>query len=97
MIRIDGYLLHSTQRAADRYGLEIDAAEYTALSLKIAFQELISTADCVRLSDAHEGREKWAIWYKGEWIPLVFDPEQGRIVTILPKRELRPFSWKLPW
>jgi hypothetical protein len=97
MILIDGYLVHCMLRAAERYGLEIDMNEYTALSAKIAAHEKAGQSDCVRLCHAARGREKWALWYKGEWIPLVFDPAQARIVTFLPKLELRPFLKRLPW
>ena len=94
MTQIDGYLKHSTLRGAERYGLEIDIQEYAVLSARIGSP---SDPKSVRLCEAAGGREKWAIWYKGEWIPLVFDPIQRRIVTLLPKRELRPFLADLPW
>lgn len=97
MTKFDGYLLHSLQRAADRYGLDIYPHEYVALSRKIAFHEASGSEDCVRLAAAKGGREKWATWFKGEWIPVIFDPSQGRIVTLLPKHELRPFAKRLPW
>ncbi len=93
----DGYQRHSALRGAERYGLEIDAKEYAALSAKIGFHGATQAADCVKLCPAEAGRVKWAIWYKAEWIPVVFDPAQGRIVTILPPRELRKFRHKLPW
>jgi len=97
MTQIDGYLKHSTLRGAERYGLEINIQEYASLSARIGLHGTTHDPKCVRLCHAAGGREKWAIWYKGEWIPLVFDPVQRRIVTLLPKRELRPFLAGLPW
>jgi hypothetical protein len=97
MIQIDGYLIHTVRQAVARYNLTIDDAEYVSICRKIAFQEASETEGCVRLSHASGGREKWAIWYKGEWLPLIFDPKQARIVTILPKCELRRFKGQLPW
>lgn len=93
----DGYQKHSMARGAERFGLDIAVREYKALSAAIAFHELTASPEHVFLCKAAEGREKWAVWHKGEWIPLVFDPEQARIVTLLPPRELRYFRSKLPW
>ena len=93
MILIDGYLVHSTRRAWDRYGLRLNEAAYAALSLR-----LTEKGDgCVLLSNVCLGRQKWAIWYKGEWMAVIFDPAQGRIVTVLPKDMLRRFADLLPW
>ena len=93
MIQIDGYLIHTIRRATDRYGLQLNEAEYAALSLRVAVRD----DGCVLLSGVYLGRERWAIWYKGEWIAVIFDPAQGRIVTVLPKDVLRRFAGKLPW
>jgi hypothetical protein len=97
MTKVDGYLIHSRLRGAQRYGLEIDQNEYESLSVKIGFHEQTQSQECVLLSKVSAGREKWAIWYKGEWIPLIFDPVQARIVTLLPRHDLRPFKQLLPW
>ena len=93
MIQIDGYLIHSIRRAAERYGLQMTEAEYETLCRQVAE----GREGCVRLDRVSMGREKWAIWLKGEWVPVVFDPGEGRIVTVLPRPELRPFAGKLPW
>lgn len=97
VLNSDGLLLHSARRGAERYGFELDNKEYAALSVQIAFHELTGEDGYVRLSNAGGGREKWAVWFKGEWIPVVFDTLEGRIVTLLPGHELRRFRYKLPW
>jgi hypothetical protein len=91
------YRHHATDRGSERYGLELTRQEYTTLSAQISFHELTRAEEIVKLCNAGDGRERWAVWFKGEWIPVVFDPEVARIVTILPRNELRNHSWKLPW
>lgn len=93
----DGYQRHSMQRGAERYGLEISISDYKAISAAIGFHELTNAQECVQLSQVSVGRQKWAVWYKGEWMALIFDPEQARIVTVLPPSELRRFRKMLPW
>ena len=93
----DGYQRHTIQRGSERFGFDLDIRGYKALSAAIAFHELTEAPECVRLCPVGNGREKWAVWHKGEWMPLVFDTEQARIVTLLPANVLRHFRHKLPW
>src|SRR4051812_36586897 len=88
---------HTTSRGSERYGFELTQGEYAALSAQIAFHELTKDEMLVKLCIAGGGRERWAAWFKGEWLPLVFDPAAARIVTLLPKNELRKYRKQLPW
>jgi hypothetical protein len=91
------YRHHSVNRGNERYGLELTRAEYDALSVQIAFHAMTEDMNFVRLSPAGGNRERWAVWFKGEWLPLIFDPVVARVVTVLPKNELRKYQRKLPW
>ena len=70
----DGYQEHSLTRRSERYGLDLAFVSTRPLSAAIGFHELTASPELVFLCPAGGGREEWAVWYKGEWIPLVFDP-----------------------
>jgi hypothetical protein len=98
MTTVRRYLTHTTDRGTERYGLELSSGEYAALSAQIAFHDLTGEESVVRLCHpAANGRERWAVWFKGEWLLVVFEPSTAKIVTIMPKSVLRKYQWKLPW
>lgn len=89
--------MHARKRAAERYGIDLDSSEYHWLCHKLADQEEKPSPDCVRLWRQTDRLTHWAIWYLGEWIPIVFDSELRTIVTFLPSSHIRPHRNKLPW
>lgn len=86
---------HVKQRAAERYGLELSLKEIDALSTRIAFREASGDGGCIPLGKSYD-KYRWAIWYKGEWVFLITG-RNTRVVTILPKHELKPYKHLLPW
>lgn len=88
---------HAYHRAAERYGYAITEVEHGRLCAKLSFQPSDPTADCVLLYTHHDGREAWAVWHKGEWMAVVYEPTAGILVTFLPREAIRKHRDKLPW
>lgn len=93
----DAQRFHARKRASERFGLDLTWAEYNGLCLKLGKQYQQPTDDCVLLNQQSHRLWRWAIWFKGEWMPVVFDNELRNIVTFLPASYLRQHRNKLPW
>ena len=88
---------HARRRAGERYGYDLTERDERRLCAKLASQVKEPTPDCVRLQIQSDGRERWLVWHKAEWMALIFAPETGAIVTFLPPVVVRDNRSRLPW
>lgn len=73
---------HSLERAKQRYELSLTVTDLTDIARQIKNKK------SVRLYHQSRHREHHAIKFRGQWLPIVYNPQQGVVVTILPKNEL---------
>ena len=83
------------KRARERYGVEADRLMLADIRRRIEAQTWLPDEGCVQLSKGSPAR--WALWYKGEWVAVVYDETMGAVVTFLPPEHLRRYRQKLPW
>ena len=78
---------HAVDAARARYGVELDAADFTAMVLEII--ETVAGARrgaCLLLATIRNLREIWLLRIPrgGPAVRVVYDPALARIVTVLP-------------
>ena len=88
---------HARRRADERFGLELTDADAAALCIRLASRACQPQDGVVLLHREDSGRLHYAAWHRGEWLPVVFDPERCKLVTVLPAHALRRHKGKLPW
>lgn len=88
---------HAGHRAAERYGYDLTDGDERRLCVRLAFQDVEPTPDCVRVSVQPDGRERWIVWHRCEWMAVIYEPTDGLIVTFLPPTVVRDNKHKLPW
>lgn len=88
---------HACKRAQERYGLQLDATVLAKFRDRILDESEKLIQDCILLHKSRSNNLHYAMWYCGEWIPIVFDPTMNAVVTVLPTYYLRRHRRKLPW
>lgn len=85
---------HAGERASERFGIVLrgrDDEEIRRLIKELRASGAQKTMTAVRLQkeQASGNRSAFAVRFKGEWIPLVYDHRLDVIITVLPDYVLR--------
>jgi len=69
---------HTRQRASERFGADLSAADYTKLV------RMVQLRQGRQLKDREKGREVWLLRFQGRKLPVVYDVGTRAIVSVLP-------------
>lgn len=69
---------HTRQRASERFGADLSAADYTRLV------RMVQLRQGQQLADREKGREVWLLRFQGRKLPVVYDVGTRTIVSVLP-------------
>ena len=79
-----GWTEHAIHRAAERYGVAFDYAEWAQMLL-----DIMDTAAGVRVAALLAGKsaqvEEWHVYLGGVAVRAVYDPRTATVVTIAPR------------
>jgi hypothetical protein len=94
----DDLRAHAAARAAARHGLS--AADVAAIEATIRAGQgpgcVLVQTQAMRMHRRRQyilpvPRRLYAVRHGGRWLPVVYDPGAGAVVTFLPERALEPF------
>ncbi len=81
-------LLHAQRRALLRYDLQITWDELVSLGRLIQkhHEGRVDESEraAVFVKKQSERVSHWYVWYKGQWLPTVYDCQRRLVVTVLP-------------
>ena len=86
---------HAQVRAEQRFGLGMSQVQYEALCLRIKNGYVKDDKGIVVLEKQSIRVVIMAIFYKNEWLPIVWDKNRKAISTFLPREALNPYLKKL--
>jgi len=81
--------IHSRKNALIRYGIDCGPKMRKALIEKIQNEEAIF------LNSSSNRRRVFAVCYKGNWYPIVYDNKRKEIITFLPSNYLKKYQNKI--
>jgi hypothetical protein len=82
---------HAIRRFAERCGLELTPSEYRRLCKMISHEDPVHARFLCRSSNRVK---HWAVQFKGNWIPVIYDSKRKQIVTALPPDALRKSRYR---
>ena len=75
---------HAQLRALERYGIKLGLADLRQIAKDIVM------GNAVLLGRDFHGAERWLVKVREKGIKLVYNPENGKVISILPARGPRP-------
>lgn len=81
---------HAKDRTEERYRISLNDADMGRLITEIR------CGRAVYLGDAKRGCELWAVRHRMHWLPVVYRPSTGYILTVLPLKRLLPYLHMIP-
>ena len=82
-VRLATHTTHAAERAAERLGAALTAAESDQIVMDITDAVLGVRHVAVMRAKQVNGNEKWAVVLRGKWVTVAYAPQAAKIVTVM--------------